>query len=56
MPHSSQLNTELLEIQATFVTVQATFVTATSITTQPRHDCEKIAITGLEPVFQGRST
>ena len=27
-----------------------------SITTQARHDCEKIAITGLEPASQDRSS
>ena len=26
------------------------------ITTQARHDCEKIAITGLEPASQDRSS
>ena len=45
MSHSSQLNTTQLGIQATYVM-------ATSITTQARHDCEKIAITGLEPASQ----
>ena len=28
----------------------------TIITTQARHDCEKIAITGLEPASQDRSS
>ena len=49
MPHSSQLNT-------TLPGVQATCVMATIITTQARHDCEKIAITGLEPASQDRSS
>ena len=49
MPHSFQLNTTQLGIQATYVM-------ATSITTQARHDCEKIAITGLEPASQDRSS
>ena len=30
------------------------YVKATSITTQARHDCEKLAITGLEPASQDR--
>ena len=30
--------------------------TETTITTQARHDCEKIAITGLEPASQDRSS
>ena len=49
MPHSSQLNTTQLGIQATYVM-------ATSLTTQARHDCEKIAITGLEPASQDKSS
>ena len=48
MPDSSQLNTTQLGIQVTYVM-------AISITTQVRHDCEKIAITGLEPASQDRS-
>ena len=49
MPHNSQLNTTQLGIQATNVM-------ATSKITQARHDCEKIAITGLEPASQDRSS
>ena len=49
MAHSSQLNTTQLGIQATYVM-------AKGITTQARHDCGKIAITGLEPASQDRSS
>ena len=32
------------------------YFTTRAITTQARHDCEKIAITGLEPASQDRSS
>ena len=38
-----------LPVEHNLLRIQATYVVATSITTQARHDCEKIAITGLEP-------
>ena len=41
-----------VEHNTTQLGIQATYVMDTSKTTQARHDCEKIAITGLEPASQ----
>ena len=43
-----------LPVEHNLLRIQATYVMATSITTQARHDCEKLAITGLEPASQDR--
>ena len=41
-----------LATNSTLRGIQATYVMVTNITTQARHDCEKIAIKGLEPASQ----
>ena len=38
------------------VDLQERTMLETAITTQTRHDCEKLAITGLEPASQDRSS
>ena len=55
-PLLTEADVTQLPVEHKLLGIQATYVMATTLTTQARHDCEKIAITGLEPASQDRSS